>query len=75
MQITIAIKVPYRQMEQRKSENADDTKQITDVTKQNKRRQEARLGRHRKVEVIPKIYLQQRSSNALKPVSNAALCK
>ncbi|KRZ75747.1 hypothetical protein T10_3829 [Trichinella papuae] len=27
-------------MEQRKSENADDTKQITDGTKQNKRRQE-----------------------------------
>ncbi|KRY67620.1 hypothetical protein T11_16062 [Trichinella zimbabwensis] len=25
-------------MEQRKSENADDTKQITDGTKQNKRR-------------------------------------
>ncbi|KRY93933.1 hypothetical protein T11_4628 [Trichinella zimbabwensis] len=31
-------------MEQRKSENADDTKQITDVTKQNKRRQETSKG-------------------------------
>ncbi|KRX88803.1 hypothetical protein T4E_2746 [Trichinella pseudospiralis] len=36
-------------MEQGKSENADDMKQMTDVTKQNKRRkrrQEADRGRH-----------------------------
>ncbi|KRZ08003.1 hypothetical protein T11_17291 [Trichinella zimbabwensis] len=52
-------------MEQRKSENTDDMKQITDVTKQNKIGKEvnaissvcwfckARLRIHRKVEVIP----------------------
>ncbi|KRX92513.1 hypothetical protein T4E_5048 [Trichinella pseudospiralis] len=43
MQITIAIMV--QRMEQGKSENADDMKQMTDVTKQNKRRK--------------RIYLQQ----------------
>ncbi|KRX80477.1 hypothetical protein T06_6466 [Trichinella sp. T6] len=37
MQITIAIKVKL--IKQSKSENAGDTKQITDGTKQNKRRQ------------------------------------
>ncbi|KRY26011.1 hypothetical protein T01_14847, partial [Trichinella spiralis] len=50
MQITIAIKgalssvrahLFVKLMKQRKSENADDTKQITDTTKKNNRKQEA----------------------------------
>ncbi|KRZ04500.1 hypothetical protein T11_15247 [Trichinella zimbabwensis] len=59
MQITIAIKVPYRHKKKVK----------TRMTRSKSRTA------HRRTRDEKRIHLQQRSSNALKPVSNAALCK
>ncbi|KRZ42223.1 hypothetical protein T4C_11350, partial [Trichinella pseudospiralis] len=63
MQITIAIKV---RMKQRKSENADDVKQITDGTLTNKTCEEAELRVLLKGEVNPNLSSARERSNPLK---------